>query len=171
MFLSRVCQDKGIDIVLKAAQLLPDVAFHIYGPINEDSFEILYDTICKTNNVFYHGIFSGKDDLLYRELSKYDVVLLPTRWASEGVPGILVEAKIAGIPAIVSDVCYNAEIIHNEVDGIVLKNNDEYCLSDAIRRLLENNRLYRDIKTGSKNDSESYYVESYIDSLVKQIKG
>ena len=121
--------------------------------------------------MFYHGIFSGKDDLLYHELSKYDTVLLPTRWASEGVPGILVEAKIAGTPAIVSDICYNAEIIHNEVDGIVLKANDEHCLSNAIRRLIENNQLYRAIRTGSKNDSESYYVESYIDSLVKQIEG
>ena len=116
-------------------------------------------------------IFSGKDDMLYHELSKYDTVLLPTRWASEGVPGILVEAKIAGTPAIVSDICYNAEIIHNEVDGIVLKANDEHCLSNAIRRLIENNQLYRAIRTGSKNDSESYYVESYIDSLVKQIEG
>ena len=171
VFLSRVCQDKGIDVVLKAAQLMPDVAFHIYGPIAEDSFEILYDTLCENVNVFYHGIFSGKDDLLYHELSKYDTVLLPTRWASEGVPGILVEAKIAGTPAIVSDICYNAEIIHNEVDGIVLKANDEHCLSNAIRRLIENNQLYRAIRTGSKNDSESYYVESYIDSLVKQIEG
>lgn len=171
VFLSRVCQDKGIDVVLKAARLLPDVAFHIYGPIAEDSFEILYNSVCNTENVFYHGIFCGKDDRLYHELSKYDVVLLPTRWASEGVPGILVEAKIAGIPAIVSDICYNAEIIHNEIDGIVLKDNDEYCLSDAIRRLAEDNHLYRDIRTGAKNDSESYYVESYIDSLVKQIKG
>lgn len=170
VFFSRVCHDKGIDVVLKAAQLMPDVAFHIYGPIAEDSFEILYDTVCKNANVFYHGIFYGKDKELYQELEMYNIVLLPTRWASEGVPGILVEAKIAGIPAIVSDICYNAEIIHNKVDGIVLKDNDEYCLSDAIRRLAENRQFYHVIRMGSKNDSESYYVESYIDSLIKQIK-
>ena len=171
VFLSRVCQDKGIDVVLKAAQLIPNAAFHIYGPIAEDSFEILYDAVCKNDNVFYHGIFDGKDDLLYHELSKYDVVLLPTRWASEGVPGILVEAKIAGIPAIVSDICYNAEIVHNEVDGIVLKDNNERSLSDAIRKLAENKQFYNAVRVGAKNDSDAYYVESYIDSLVKQIKG
>lgn len=169
VFFSRVCLDKGIDIVLKTAQLMPDVAFHIYGPIDEDSLDLFYDTICKLDNVFYHGIFSDKNELLYKELSKYEVVLLPTRWASEGVPGILVEAKIVGIPAIVSNICFNSEIIHDEVDGIVLKDNNEICLSEKIRNLIKNKQLYRTIKNGSKGDAESYYVEAYIDSIINQI--
>ena len=169
VFFARVCLDKGIDIVLDTAKMLPEIAFHIYGPIAEDSFDIVYEAVHNLKNVFYHGVFRDKDEALYNELSKYDTVLLPTRWASEGVPGILAESKIAGIPAVVSNVCYNAEIIHNELDGIILQDNSKASLANALRILSSNAELLEKLKQKAKEDAKSYFVESFIEDITKVI--
>lgn len=47
------------------------------------------------------------------EPSAYDLHLFPSRWRNEGVSGVLVEIKMAAVPSIVSDICYNAELIRD----------------------------------------------------------
>ena len=98
------------------------------------------------NNVSYKGVFTGSDVEKYNELSVYDVLLLPTRWKNEGVPGILVEAKIAGLAEIVSSQNYNAEIVTDGEDGVVLRDNSIDSLRKAILTLSEDNKLLDSMK-------------------------
>lgn len=81
-------------------------------------------------NVSYYGVFKGSIEAVCGELSKYDALLFPTKWDIEGVQGILVEEKIAGLAEIVTNHNYNSEIVENCQDEIVLKNN-------AIKELIE----------------------------------
>ena len=123
VFFSRVSPDKGVDIVVEVAHQLKHVDFHIYGELSDEYSEAFHNVLQDSPNVQYHGVFTGKNEEVYEELRKYDVMLFPSRWPFEGVPGILVETKIAGIPSIVSDICYNTEIVEDGVSGIVLKEN------------------------------------------------
>lgn len=50
---------------------------------------------------------------VYEELNNYDIMLLPTRWEGEGVSGALIESKMAGITAIVSDWHVNSETVRD----------------------------------------------------------
>ena len=110
------------------------------------------------------------DAAIYDELSKYDVMLLPTRWKFEGIPGVLVEAKIAGIPAIVSDICYNAEIVEDGVSGIVLKDNTAICLTEAIAQLDQNRAELEKLKIGAKQSAERYYIDNYMGDILDKLE-
>jgi glycosyltransferase involved in cell wall biosynthesis len=169
VFFSRVCREKGANIVLSAAGLLPDIRFDVYGPI-EDSFKAEFISgISDLPNVSYNGTFPSSGENIYAKLNEYDVLLLPTRWFAEGIPGILVESKIAALPAIVSNVAYNGEIITDGVNGIVLPENNAHELTVAIRRLDESRALLKVMKLAAKADADRYYIEKYIDGIIETL--
>ncbi len=170
VFFSRVTPNKGIDIILETAKKLPKVDFYLYGEIDNTYSDTFSNEINGSTNITYHGVFKGKDTEVYDEMSKYDVMLLPTRWRNEGVPGVLVEAKIAGVPAIVSNICYNAEIVEDGVSGIVLMENTAEELAKTIARLdADRVELYR-LKCGAKQSAELYYIENYMDDILRKLK-
>lgn len=169
VFFSLISKEKGADIVLDAARALPDVSFSFYGHIDKNYQNEFLECIERQSNVSYHGVFSGTSDEVYQELGKYDVLLLPTRHKSEGVPGILVEAKIAGIPCVVSNKNYNAELIQHNKEGIVLTENTGEELSDWLKLLQQNPSKLDELKTGNHLSSENYYIENYIDQIVETI--
>ncbi len=170
VFFSRVSPDKGIDIILDVARTLSTVEFHLYGEIDSDYHDVFTKELDQLANATYHGVFKGKDAEVYDELSKYDVMLLPTRWKFEGIPGVLVEAKIAGIPSIVSDICYNAEIVEDGISGIVLKENTAICLTEAIRHLDQNRSELAKLKFGAKKSAERYYIDNYLEDILKKLE-
>lgn len=170
VFFSRVSPDKGVDVVIEAAHQLKNVGFHIYGELSDEYSETFHRLLQDSPNVQYHGVFMGRNEEVYEEIQKYDVMLFPSRWAFEGVPGILVEAKIAGIPAVVSDICYNAEIVEDGVSGIVLKENTSEALIQAIQVLDSNRALLYQMKYGAKESAEIYYIENYMDEILNTLE-
>lgn len=162
VFFSQVQPEKGVDFVLKAAEALPNVDFIFYGKIVDGFKEDFLNNVESLPNVSYCGVFKGTSEEVYAELSQYDVLLLPTRWEAEGVPGILVEGKIAGLAEIVTDHNYNAEIVENGQDGIVLKNNTVEELIEAILYVQENPDVLKKMKLNSRKSAEKYYIENSI---------
>lgn len=170
VFFSLVTPEKGVDSIIETAKQISNVNFHFYGHIDKDFETAFLNEIDGNDNMFYHGVFTGNSENVYHELSKYDVLLLPTRWKHEGVPGILVESKIAGLPAVVSNIAYNAEIVSDGVSGIVLKENTAEALSKALLYLDENRSVLSKLKAGAKDSAEHYYIDNYIDGIIGELK-
>lgn len=76
--------------------------------------------------------------------------MLPSKWSGEGVPGALVESKMAGIAAIVSDWNFNAEIVKNDSEGIVLKEK----LSNVLNKI--NSQKMMELKVGAFESRKRY---------------
>ena len=171
VFFSTIQENKGVDNILTVAKELPNVDFSFYGHIDDDYKEYFTDAVAELPNVKYMGVFSGDSESVYSELAKYDVVLLPTKWKTEGIPGILVEAKIAGVTCIVSDECYNAEIIKNGEEGIVLSENTPERLKEAIIKLDSDRELLNRLKSNNHASAEKYYIENYIGQIEKSVQG
>ncbi len=169
VFFSAIGPAKGADVILDAAANLPDIDFSFYGMIDSSYERQFLDTVEKLENVRYMGIFKGDGENTYKELGKYDVLLFPTKWENEGVPGILVEAKMAGISCIVSDMNYNAELVHDGEDGIVMHDNDPETLCRAIRRLEEDRAFLSELKAGSWSSAEEYSIDSYINEIIETL--
>jgi len=66
------------------------------------------------------------------EMSRLDIYLHPSRW--EGMPIALIEAQIAGLPAVATDVVGNRDVIREGETGFVRA--DAPGLSEALARLI-----------------------------------
>lgn len=170
VFFSGINKVKGADIVLQAAKEIESVEFFFYGHIAEDYKLEFFQNASQLKNVSYKGIFDGNSSELYQLLSFYDVMLFPTKWENEGVPGVLVEAKIAGITSIVSDMCYNSEIVKDKVDGIVLGENTSIYLEKAIIELDNNRNFLVKLKENSQKSAEHFYIDNYLESIIKPLR-
>lgn len=170
LFFSKITPEKGVNNVLEAAQMLPSIEFDFYGPINAKYQKYFLDRIATIPNANYRGLFRGRNDSLYLKLHEYDLMLLPTKWSGEGVPGALIEAKIAALPAIVSNINYNAEIVEDGVSGIVLEENSAEMLMNVIAGLDKNRERLNRLKHGAKQSAAMYYIEDYIDEIMQQFE-
>lgn len=69
-------------------------------------------------------------------LKAFDVFVLPS--IKEGLPYVLLEAGLAGLPVVATYVGGTPEIIDNGVNGLLVKAKDAAALSQAIKQLLTN---------------------------------
>lgn len=170
VFFSLIKAEKGVDIILKAARKIPEVEFYFYGSIDPKFEDTFKKEVEKLENVTYMGIFMGTDDERYTVLSEYDILLLPTRWEAEGIPGIIVESRIAGLVPIVSDHNFNNELVKDGADGILLKDkmNPEE-LANSIIRLCVDRKIYDRLRKNSVKRAEDYYIENYIDKIIDEL--
>lgn len=162
---SQVSREKGADIALDAVKALPQVELDLYGHVVPEYEADFRAALSACPNAVYQGIFKGEPEELYRLLNQYDLLLFPTRWKHEGVPGVLVEAKIAALPAVVSDVCYNAELVRDG-EGVVLPENDAAHMAQAIRALDADRARLFGLKQGAQRSAERFFIEYYMDELV-----
>jgi glycosyltransferase involved in cell wall biosynthesis len=175
VYFSLISRDKGADIVIEAADILEkenaNYKIDFYGHI-DDSYESEFKQLINYNsNVDYKGVFKpSAQKNVYCKLMEYDVLLFPTRWKNEGVPGVLVESKLAGVPAIVSNINYNSEIIEHGINGAVLEDNSPGDLAESIKTLCSNQEMLKQFKNEAKESSEKFIIDNYITELVNIIK-
>lgn len=169
VFFSYVSPEKGIDLVLEAARQLPNIDFSVYGRLDESYIGEFSSAVAQTNNLDYHGVFDSVSQDAVSELNKYDVHLFPTRWPAEGVPGVLVETKIAAVPSIVSNICFNAELVRDREEGLVLEEFSVESLVNAIDQLDANRALLASLKEKALASAERFYLDNYIDGLVSDL--
>lgn len=176
VFMSRICREKGIDHLIRAINKIEkeDInccTIDFYGPIDTNIKEEFINFIDACKIATYGGILDSKIVDIYKKLNQYDAMLFPSEWKAEGVPGVLVEAKMAGIAVVASDVAYNEEIINEKNnEGIIIHGDLELGLIKAIRLLSKDRELVNSLKTGSYDSRERYSLEHYDELLYKLIK-
>jgi glycosyltransferase involved in cell wall biosynthesis len=170
VFFSQIEPEKGVDRILETAGTLPDIQFDFYGKIVPVYEKVFQSKISGMENVRYHGLFTGDSEAVYRELSQYDLLLLPTRCKTEGLPGILVEAKIAGLPAVISDINYNREIVADGADGFILAEDTAACLETTLRTLDGSRELLHNMKYASRESAENYYIDVCARDIISRLQ-
>ncbi len=140
LFFSQVSRDKGAHIAVKAFEKLAGkypVTLDLYG---HDTMNIntLADGVPNAN---YRGLV--KNDNAYEIFREYDVLVLPTDWAGEGHPGVLIESFMMHMPVIVSDKTPLMEIIEQDKNGLITPIGDVDAVAQAVVRLHENPDLYK----------------------------
>lgn len=169
VFFSLISEEKGAEIVLEAAKALPEVTFDFYGRIDDDFGNVFLSEVHQSNNVVYQGVFDSVSGDVLRELNKFDIHLFPTLCPHEGVPGVIAETKLAAVPTVASDRGYNAELIENGVDGILMYEDSADELVCAIRDLVQNPGRLDEMKLSALSSSERFCVDRYIDLIVDDL--
>lgn len=128
-FAARIMKKKGLDMIFALAEYIEHNGFNIlidfYGPVAEDDHDYFFNHVEKHASITYKGILQPKE--IIPTLQKYDLMLLPTHYYTEGFPGSILEAYISGIPVIVTEWQYAHEFVPNEKVGFIIpfKNGQE----------------------------------------------
>ena len=128
-------KNKGHKFLIEAAAGLakkhPEIKFIIIGHRGEEKRYSLQ------NNVFL--VDNQPDAAKY--LKAFDIFILPS--LKEGLPYALLEAGLAGLPAIATDVSGIPEIITDQQEGILIKPADVREIIRAVEKLTADGNLRR----------------------------
>lgn len=134
---SRVMKSKGIEDAAIAIRLANNTrgtnTFHldVYGfiePNETDWFDSLQSEY--QSELTYKGLIPFNQST--EVLKEYYGLLFPTYYSGEGFAGTLIDAFAAGLPVIASNWKYNAEIISDGTEGIIVPVHDTCKLAEAI---------------------------------------
>lgn len=140
LFVGRLAEKKGVDVLLEAVAQVPDASLTILGDgPDRAALEARASALAVADRVTFLGR-RPKDDVL-AEMRVAVAVVIPSRIAAdgdmEGTPVVLAEAMGAGVPVVASDIAGMAECIDDRVTGLLVPPGDVAALADALRTIVD----------------------------------
>lgn len=169
--LSRVMEEKGItDLVNTINKINKDenniiFKLDIYGPIDEVYKEKFYKII-DNKNINYCGIVDY--DKTVEILKDYFMLIFPTKFKTEGIPGTIIDAYAAGVPILASDWNSSREII-DETTGIIYEFDNLHDLKNKLYYIANNPNEIINKKNKCRDKAFQFQAEEVIKNFVKLI--
>lgn len=169
---SRVVKTKGttdaIEAVAMANEMLGQKAFalDIYGHIGEEYREE-FETLLATYKdcVKYAGLVQPHESV--NALKAYFLLLFPTYFAGEGMPGTLIDALAAGIPTIASDWHCNSEIVVEENTGYILPPQNVRLWAEKLVYCYQHMDKINHMRIACRKEYEKYTKETVIKQIIQ----
>lgn len=148
LFVGRIHETKGVDILLRAMRLLvdrnPDVRLSLIGgsfyrqnQVREERLISMAEELGLGQHVRFLGIQSP--DQVAETMRRSSLLVLPSR--RETLGAVLVEALACGIP-VVATRCGGPEDVVNDAVGRLVPNEDPSSLADAMEVVLKQHEQY-----------------------------
>lgn len=138
---SRIMEQKGIgeavEIINKINKDGTIYKLDIYGPVENDykaEFEKLIDR--NSENVSYKGIV--KPEKSVNTIKDYFLLLFPTKFATEGHPGTILDAYNAGVPVLASEWNSCFDIVDKDETGLTFKLGDFEKMEEILINISKN---------------------------------
>ena len=163
---SRLSHQKNpLDFVRMAAQVkkeIPTARFLFVGdgPLRAET-EALIRELHLEQDIILAGLRMDVPDLLHT----MDIFTLTSLW--EGLPRVIPQAMIAGLPVVANNVDGNAEIIRDGVNGFLTPPGDISLMAERIVRLLKDQPLKQAIVAQGR---ETAAQEFSLHDMVKKIE-
>lgn len=142
VFVGRLVGDKGINELITAFDRLskdfPDVHLNLVGRREEKLDPLQEKTINLIENNDRITEFGQQTDVR-PFLAASDIFILPSY--REGFPNVVLEAAAMGLPCIVSEVNGAADVIQNNINGLIIPKRDSEALYQAMKRLYMDSTL------------------------------
>lgn len=169
---SRVIKSKGIEDAIIAVndcnRRMGRIVYSldIYGLVQEKEwFEAL---MCKQpEEIRYCGMIDYNKST--EVLHQYFALLFPTYYQGEGFAGTLIDAMAAGVPSIVSDWKFNAEIITDKKTGYVFPTHSTQELSNILTRIADHPETMISMRKNCLQEAKNYLPEVVTRILKEQI--
>lgn len=163
LFLSNMIEEKGPLNVLKVAAIMKgwgiDIRFSFVGKWADKNLRRAFFNEVRDNDL--EGIISFDEGLYGPEkLSKFadtDVFILPTYYANECFPLVILEAMSFGLPVITSFEGAIPDIIEDGVNGFLVDPHDPSAMAEKIKYLANNPEVRKKL---GKN-ARSKYLNQY----------
>jgi len=169
LFAGRLRYYKGLDTLLHALSLLPDVQLFIVGdgPMKEE-WEHLTGMLHLRDRVTFAGEVPDEDLPGYYHAA--DIFVLPANARAEAFGTVLLEAMASGLPCITTEVGTGTSwVVQDGVTGLVVPPRDPQALSDAIRSLLDDPRCRAEMGQAARTRVEAEFTLEQMTSRVQAV--
>lgn len=149
---ARLCEKKGLEFLLEACRKLVDrrVAFECrivgYGPL-KDKLQDMIVRLGLQDSVSLLGKMT--QDQLAELYPRADLFVLPClvldNGDQDGIPNVLFEAMVCGVPVISTDVAGVCELIEHQKNGLIVEQRNAHVLADAMELLMGSADLRNDL--------------------------
>ena len=170
IFMARIMKLKGYETVFTFAEFAKEqgmkVQIDFYGQINPDE-ESYFMSLVKSHsdNVNYCGYLVP--DKITSTLMEYDMMMLPTRFYTESLPGTILDSYIAGIPIIATKWKYAEEFIEDGKTGFIVPFKDG---QDEFNKKLKTIYEDRDKLTAMKENAAKEAIKYSEDTAWNRLK-
>lgn len=158
LFVGRLVEGKGIDTLLEAWKLFEktnnDCMLVIVGDVNKNKEKIstsskpwaksIDEARIKILNMGIKGVdFLGFRNDVNKLMQASDIFVFPS--LSEGLPNVIIEAMMSGLPIIASDIPGNSDLISNDINGILVPVKDIQAFCCAMNLLMSDKNLCKEM--------------------------
>jgi len=170
VYTGALTREKGVCDLLEAFAILchetrdsHKCELHLYGTGPAD----LVEQATKTPHVIHHGRVDNTQ--LRRELASYDIFVFPSIYMNEGHPGSVIEAMMAGLPVIATDLSGTCEVVENDKSGILVGRSDVNALSEAMKNLLTDETKRKRLADGAIDASRQFDADLVLPKLAETL--
>ncbi len=168
-FVGGGAEHKGIRVLLKAFNKIikDNVVLSIFGPYSSSHLHKLRKELRMDSRITFHGPFNNRE--ISSVFSKFDVLVYPSIWY-ENQPIAILEALLARIPVITSNLGGMSELVQDGATGLLFEAGNPEDLYQKMASVIDNPQLVRklsetprQVKTIEKNAEE---LNEIYDSLL-----
>lgn len=172
VFFARVNKQKGVEECIRVVQDINKktkyhVTLDIYGQCTSEYLEELQKMF--DENIHYKGAITPNNKREYEILSKYDVLLFPTKYYNEGLPGTIIEAYISSLAIVASEWKYAHEYISDSKNGYIFNFDDYNDFYQKVLKILDRKKIEK-FKKYSKELSKKYNIEYLLSDFIVELK-
>lgn len=174
VFWARVRKVKGVETSIDLINKLNNEGYHctldIIGQIQNVNY---LKIIQKKENKYIHYLGEIKPDNRseYEILSQYDILIFPTEYPNEGLPGTIIDACISNLAIIASDWKYAKEYINDidNINGIIYQMGNFEDLYEKTISILDFNKLM-EMKENSRKKSAEFNIDNLLKDFIEEIE-
>ncbi|MFH1610511.1 MAG: glycosyltransferase family 4 protein [Patescibacteria group bacterium] len=159
--IANLYETKGLIYLIRAAKILidkhKDLLFIVIG---QGKLKETLEKEIKKLNLENNFKLIGQKDNAQQYLPAFDIFCLPS--VKEGLSYTLIEALVAGLPIITTDVGGNPEIVEDNVNGILVKPKKPLDLAEAIENILEDRGLQNKFKENNLEKAKQFSLDKMI---------
>ena len=166
-FVGRLWPQKRVRDLIWATDVLRNVRDNVYTLIVGDGpqRDTLVDYTAKVR-IDTRVRFLGVRHDVPRLMAAMDVFVLPSEF--EGMPNAVLEAMLAGLPVVASNVPGTDEVVVDGETGFLVPVGDTKEIASRVNRLLDDDALRRRLGTaGRRRAIEQFGVEKMVESHVR----
>ncbi len=157
LFVGRLEPVKGAATLLAALRACPEVEATLAGDGSERAFLEREAAALGGRARFVGHVPRAEVRRLYAE---HDALVVPSivtsLGRSEGVPHVALEAQAHGLPVVASSVGGLPEVVHADLDGLLVPPGNPAALAAALARLANDRALLAALAQGARENGERY---------------
>lgn len=155
LFIGRLDNGKGAQILIKAATHFPDHKINIVGEGPERAGLETMAAQKGLKNIKFWGHCSS--EVCFELLRSAQCFVLPSLWY-EGMPLVALEAFAAGVPVVVSRVGGLPDLIREGESGFCFEPGNHQDLARVLKNILGNKSLQEKLYVGARAEYEHNYT-------------